>query len=34
MAKTIEATYENGVFKPKEPVELEDNVGSSSDRRE
>ena len=24
MAKTIEATYENGVFKPKEPIELED----------
>lgn len=26
MAKTIEATYEDGVFKPKTPVELEDKA--------
>lgn len=26
MEKTIEAVYENGVFKPKEPVELEDKT--------
>jgi predicted DNA-binding antitoxin AbrB/MazE fold protein len=26
MVKTIEATYENGVFKPKEPIELEDKA--------
>ena len=26
MVKTIEATYENGVFKPKEPVELGDKT--------
>ncbi len=26
MEKTIEATYENGVFKPKSPVELEDKA--------
>ncbi len=26
MEKTIEATYENGVFKPKEPVDLEEKA--------
>ncbi len=26
MAKTVEATYEDGVFKPKTPVDLEDNA--------
>jgi predicted DNA-binding antitoxin AbrB/MazE fold protein len=26
MEKTIEATYEDGVFKPKEPVELEERT--------
>jgi len=26
MGKTIEATYEDGVFKPKTPVELEDHA--------
>ena len=26
MAKTVEATYEDGVFKPKTPVDIEDKA--------